>query len=394
VNIGTLGHVDHGKTSLIKALTGIWTDRHSEELKRGITIKLGYAETTFYRCPNKHYYCLADSCPVCKEKPEYSRRISFLDAPGHETLMTTAIAASSIVDGVVLVIAANEECPQPQTLEHVMVMSIMGIKNVVVVQNKIDLVSKEQALQNYNQIKKFLSSKGFEDVPIIPVSANFSVNLDGVIEALETRIPTKEHDTTSDPILYIARSFDINRPGTLIKGLKGGVIGGSVIKGTFHVGDEVEIRPGFEKEEKGRKVYEPIITGVSALHAGDESLQEAIPGGLVAIGTNLDPTFSKSDRLTGNIVGKPGKLPPILDDITIEFHLLERPDLKNPPLALNEAIVVCIGTKTSVGFVESSKHNKVHIKLKGALVGEKGQKVAVCRKIGQRWRLAGYGIML
>jgi len=140
VNIGMVGHVDHGKTSLTKALTGKWTDTHSEELKRGITIKIGYADTTFYKSKDGNEYATEPEAAKNKEKWEVSRHVSFLDAPGHETLMTTTIAASSILDGALLVIAANEQCPQPQTDEHLMVLDILGIKNVVVVQNKIDLV--------------------------------------------------------------------------------------------------------------------------------------------------------------------------------------------------------------------------------------------------------------
>ena len=145
VNIGMVGHVDHGKSTLTLALTGTRTDVHSEEIKRGISIKLGYADVPVYKCTDEsgeEVYSgkkLNDSC-------ELSRVISIVDAPGHETLMATMLSGSSIMNGALLVIAANEKCPQPQTREHLIALDIMGINNIVVVQNKIDLVTRERAM--------------------------------------------------------------------------------------------------------------------------------------------------------------------------------------------------------------------------------------------------------
>src|SRR3989344_8119194 len=156
LNIGTLGHVDHGKSTLVEALTGKWTASHSEELKRGITIKLGYADATIFRCEKENHFttsakCLAHNCDCTPE-----RTVSFVDAPGHETLMATVLAGASLMDGVLFVIAANEKCPQPQTREHLVALSIAGIKNIVVVQTKIDLITKERALESYKEIKNFI----------------------------------------------------------------------------------------------------------------------------------------------------------------------------------------------------------------------------------------------
>jgi len=131
VNIGTLGHVDHGKSTLVQALTGKWTSVHSEELKRGITIKLGYADATVYKCSKCNMLCTSESCPKCFEKCEPIRTLSFVDAPGHETLMATVLSGTSLMDGILFVIAANEKCPQPQTREHLTALEVVGIKNVI-----------------------------------------------------------------------------------------------------------------------------------------------------------------------------------------------------------------------------------------------------------------------
>ena len=245
INIGMIGHVDHGKTSLTQALTGKWTDTHSEELKRGISIRLGYADVTFYRCSHckgSAAYTNKAICPVCGKKTEKLRRVSFVDAPGHETLMTTMLSGAAIMQGAVLTIAANEKCPQPQTTEHLMALKIGGVKNIVVAQNKIDLVEKSEAVESMKKIRAFLESAGYKNVPIIPVAANFGTNLNLLIEAIENSIPTPKFELDKPFRMYCARSFDVNKPGTPPKKLVGGVLGGSIIQGKLKVGDEIEIR--------------------------------------------------------------------------------------------------------------------------------------------------------
>ncbi len=393
VNIGMVGHVDHGKTSLTRALTGKWTDTHSEEVKRGITIKIGYADTTFYKNKEGTAYATAAQAEKEKGKWEVARHVSFLDAPGHETLMTTTIAASSILDGAVLVIAANEKCPQPQTEEHLMVLDILGIKNVVVVQNKIDLIPKEKAIENYKEIKAFLKGSTCEKAPIVPISANYNANIDKLIEAIEKTIPTPKRDPSLPARMYVARSFDVNKPGAEIAKLKGGVLGGSLIQGTLKVGDEIEMLPGIAKKGKEKETIEPIVLKIGALMAGGEPVQEARPGGLIGIATGLDPAVAKSDHLTGNILGKKGTLPPVLSEVEMEYSLLKREGFDNPALKMGEPIVVSAGTATSVGAIVKLKGGSVFLKLKRPICAEKKSKIAITRRLGQRWRLAGFGIL-
>ncbi len=396
VNIGMLGHVDHGKTSITQKLTGSWTDTHSEEVKRGITIRLGYADTIIKKCPkcpDQSGYTVEEKCPNCNSKTKPLRRISILDAPGHETLMMTAISASNIVDGAILVIAANEKCPQPQTLEHLAILEIMGIKNIVVAQNKVDLVSKQQAIENFNQIKKFLSTTGVKDAPVVPVVANKGINIDSLIAEIERTIPTPKRDTKAPPRLYIARSFDVNKPGTKISKLVGGVIGGSVIQGKMNLKDELEMRPGVRFNDKGKEAFNQLRFKIESLGTGKEKLKEAVPGGLIAIGTNLDPSITKSDGLVGNIVGKPGTLPDVLDSIKIEFFKMDRVGIDQTPIRKEEPLVISVGTSTAIAFIEKMKKNKISLKLKTPICADPGAKLAISRRIGQRWRLAGHGIL-
>jgi len=203
LNVGVVGHIDHGKTTLLSKLTGKFTDTHSEELKRGITIKLGYADTTIFKEGNNFN-------KQGKGKPV--RYISFIDAPGHEMLMATMLSGAAIIDAAILVIAANEGI-KPQTREHFMALQAKKIKNIIIVQNKIDLVNKEQALKNYREIKEFVKGTLAEDSKVIPVSAQQEINIDKILEELcNLKIPKKQIDTP--PIFLVARSFDINKPGT------------------------------------------------------------------------------------------------------------------------------------------------------------------------------------
>ena len=204
VNIGLVGHVDHGKTTLTERLSGKWTDVHSEELKRGITIRLGYADATFYSyTKNKETkYTPKDTVKGVRSKPKPLRKVSFVDAPGHESLMATMLAGATIMDGALLLISAAEKCPQPQTREHIMALQIAGIKNVIVVQNKIDLVERDEALKNYEQIKEFLKGTDYEKSPVIPISARYNINIGSLIEAIEKFIPTPKRDPKKEPLLF------------------------------------------------------------------------------------------------------------------------------------------------------------------------------------------------
>ncbi len=395
VNIGMVGHVDHGKSTLTKALTGTKTDIHSEEIKRGISIKLGYAETSVYKCRGpggEEFYSREKTNGDC----ELDRVISFVDAPGHETLMATMLSGSSIMNGALLVIAANEKCPQPQTREHLTALDIMGIKNIVVVQNKIDLVTRERALESYNEIKSFLKGSSAENAPVIPVSAYHNSNIDTLFRAIEELIPDPKFDPGAPPRMYVARSFDVNRPGVLPSEMKGGVLGGSLVEGELAVGDEIEIVPGLQMAKGGKQVWENVITTITSLMAGKSSYDRIRPGGLAAVGTTLDPFLTKGDSFTGRIVGKVGQVPPTIFSLTIDSHLLKRvvgfqEEQKVDPIRSKENLMLTVGTSNTVGQVGNVRDGKVEINLKYPVAAFEGERVAVGRRISNRWRLIGYG---
>jgi translation initiation factor 2 subunit 3 len=395
INIGMLGHVAHGKTSLVEAISGKLTLTHSEELKRGITIRLGYADASIYKCPNCGKYSTSPKCPFCFSDTELQRTVSFIDAPGHETLMATVLTGTSLMDGAILIIAANEKCPQPQTREHLAVLELMGIKNVIIVQSKIDLVSEQEALKNYHQIKDFVKGTSLEEAPIIPVSSQQRINIDAVLEAIEKFIPTPKRDETKDLKMFVARSFDINKPGAEPEKLVGGVLGGAIAQGKLKLEDEIEIRPGIRLGEK----FQPLFTKVVGLQKAKLDLEEAGPGGLLGILTELDPFLTKSDSLVGNVIGLPGKLPEVFSSLSLEVNLLERvvgsEDLKEmAPIKLNEDLMINVGTARSVGTVVEMKKNRIQLKLKIPVCAEKKDKVVISRQVAGRWRLVGYGVIV
>jgi translation initiation factor 2 subunit 3 len=400
--LGPSGTSTTERPTLTKALTGVWTDRHSEEVKRGISIKLGYADATFYlceRCGAPEGYTTKAKCPRCEHTTRFLRTVSFVDSPGHETLMAIMLSGAAIMDGAMLVIAANEPCPQPQTKEHLMALDIVGAKNIVIVQNKVDLVSEEKARRNYEEILQFVRGTVAEGAPIIPISAHHEVNINMLIAALEEIVPSPKRDPSEEAVMFTARSFDVNRPGTPPPDLLGGVIGGSIVQGVLRVGEEIEIAPGREVEERaGRKTWVPIRTKIRSLHCGGKAVDHADPGGLVAIGTGLDPAMTKADSLSGRVVGKPGKLPPLWDKFTLDLSLLAKvvgtsDDTAVEPVKTREPLMLSVGTATTVGVVTSARESSAEMSLKLPVCATLGQRIAISRRVGGRWRLIGHGIL-
>src|SRR5919198_357000 len=401
VNMGVVGHVDHGKSTLTERLTEERTDRHSEEIRRGISIRLGYADMAIYKCPKDSEPAAYSNTEVCKThnvKGELQRIVSFVDSPGHETLMATMLSGAAIMDGALLVIAANEEVPQPQTKEHLMALGIIGVDKIVIVQNKIDIVDPKQAEENYKQILSFVKGTVAQGAPIVPVSAHHDVNLDALMMMIQKIIPTPKREEAKPAKMYVARSFDVNQPGIGPEKIVGGVLGGSLIQGRLRGGDEIEISPGRQVTVGNKTEWKNLTTSIRSLHSGGASRKDVRPGGLIAIGTNLDPVLTKSDGLVGRVVGPPGSLPEVLMKMTVEVNLLERvvgvaEDLKVEGIKTSEPLMVSVGTATTVGVVTSARENRADMGLKIPVVAEPGQRVAVSRRIGGKWRLIWYGVV-
>ncbi len=384
LNIGVVGHIDHGKTTLLSRLTGKFADTHSEELKRGITIKLGYAQTTIFKKGNTYN----------QKEGEPIKYISFIDAPGHEMLMATMLSGAAIIDSAILVIAANEGI-KPQTKEHFMALQAKGIKNIIIVQNKIDLVSKEKAFENFKIIKEFTKGTIAENAPIIPISAQQNVNIDKLLETI-ANLEVPKRDESLDPVFLVARSFDINKPGTEIKNLKGGVLGGILKQGKLKVGDEIEIKPGLSVKKNNQYSYEPLTTKIISIHKGEDSVQELSPGASISIETNLDPYMTKTDSLTGCVVSTKGTLPEITSKVKVKTKLFEEvlgSEQKEQvaEIRTKEMLMLSVNTTITVGTVEKISKDEVEMNLNIPIVALKGDNVGIARNITGHWRLIGFG---
>lgn len=239
--IGTAGHIDHGKTTLIKALTGRETDRLKEEKERGISIELGF---TYFDLPS-------------------GQRAGIIDVPGHEKFIRNMLAGVIGIDIILFVVAADEGV-MPQTIEHLAILDLIGVKNGFIVITKSDLVDEDWLELVKEEIKESTKGTFLENSKMIPVSSTKKIGLNEVIkeiDRLSSLIETK--DTNDLPRLPIDRVFTIQGFGT--------VVTGTLLSGVLKVGDEIEIYP------------KSIITKIRNLQVHDKDVKVAYAGQRVAV---------------------------------------------------------------------------------------------------------------
>ncbi|KAM7467010.1 hypothetical protein LguiB_014572 [Lonicera macranthoides] len=417
INIGTIGHVAHGKSTVVKAISGVQTVRFKRELERNITMKLGYANAKIYKCEDeacprplcfKSYGSDKEDSPFC-DVPGYEhcrmkllRHVSFVDCPGHEIFMTTMLNGATIMDGAFLLIAANESFPQPQTLEHLLAVEMLNLQHIIILQNKVDMVSEDVAKNQHKAIQEEIKDTAAKDSPVIPISAQLKCNIDVVCEYIVKKIPVPRRNFTSPPHMIVIRSFDVNKPGYGIDDMKGGVVGGSITRGVLKVNQIVELRPGLTgKDENGNAKCIPIYTRVVSLCAEQNELQFAVPGGLIGIGTTMDPSLSRSDKLVGQILGEIGTLPEVFTEIKISINLLShllgvktKDNAKGAEvskLAKGEILQLNILSMVVGAKVISVKARHAILELRKPVCASVGDKVALSRRIESHWRLIGWG---
>jgi len=414
INLGTIGHVAHGKSTVVKALSSVQTVRFKNELERNITIKLGYANAKIYKCTNPD--CPAPECyasygsgkedsplcqrPGCGHRMELLRHVSFVDCPGHDILMATMLTGAAIMDAALLLIAGNETCPQPQTSEHLAAVEIMNLSNIIIIQNKVDLVTREQAVKQHKDILRFVKGTVAEGSPIIPISAQLHYNIDALCQAIVEHVPIPVRDFAASPRMTIIRSFDVNKPGAQIQDLLGGVAGGTINNGVLRLGDEIEVRPGVVRREGTKFVCRPIRSRVVSLFAESNELQYAVPGGLIGVGTKIDPTLCRGDRLVGHVLGEAGKLPKVYSELEVNFFLLRHllgvkgdngSNVRVSKLATGEIVMVNIGSTSTGARVSAIKGDLAKLVLQVPVCTLVGEKFALSRRIDKNWRLIGWG---
>lgn len=412
INVGTIGHVAHGKSTLVKAISGVQTVRFKNELERNITIKLGYANAKVYKCPKCPrpgcYWAFgsatedAPECPGCGTPCDLLRHLSFVDCPGHDILMATMLNGAAVMDGALLLVAANEACPQPQTSEHLAAVEIMRLAHLVILQNKVDLVPAAHAKQQYHDIREFVRGTAAEKAPVVPISAQLKYNTDAVVEYIVRRVPVPKRDFTAPARMIVIRSFDVNKPGTTVDQLEGGIAGGSILQGVLRKGQEVEVRPGrVIKDAQGQVKCEPIRARVCSLFAERNALAYAVPGGLIGVGTSMDPTLTRADRLVGQVLGDPGSLPDVFTELEINFFLLRRllgvktekgeKGSKVRKLERGEVLMLNIGSMCTGARVAACKGDLARCQLTVPVCTTEGEKIALSRRVEKHWRLIGWG---
>ena len=321
VIISTQGRVANGKSSLIRALTGINPMKFTKEAEKNMTIKLGYTNAKFYKCdtcPEPWCYQVNQKdCGLCGRQTTMKLHVSFVDSPGHNDLQATALSGASNMDFCLLLVAAD--CEQdPESNEHYKAIKILGLeKSTIVLHNKIDLVTKDKALEHWDKLKQTYNPK-----LILPICAQFGFGLNYLtqflVESIGNPINQKLYDKINLPLkVSIIRSFDVNKPSTSVDKMVGAVVGGTIKTGSIKIGDKVRIIPGVVLSNGQNH---PIEAYVESLKTDSTSLDVAYPGGLVGIGLSIDPTLSKEDRLVGNfIIGIEDNTHKIFKTCTIEY---------------------------------------------------------------------------
>eukprot|EP00808_Paulinella_micropora_P025807 g45038.t1 len=421
INIGTIGHVAHGKSTVVKAISGVQTVRFKTELERNITIKLGYANAKIFKCddekcPRPQNYCSYGSSapakpicqrPGCGSTMTLQRHVSFVDCPGHDILMATMLNGAAVMDAALLLVAGNEPCPQPQTSEHLAAVEIMKLRHILILQNKIDLVKEKEAAQQYDEIVQFIRGTVADQAPIIPISAQMKLNIEVICEYICKKIPIPKRNFTDSPRLIVIRSFDINKPGFEVDDLKGGVAGGSILQGVLSVGMEIEVRPGIvTKDKQGRVKCIPIRSTIQSLFAEHNDLKFAVPGGLIGVGTQIDPTLTRADRLVGQVLGEVGKLPETFTELEISYFLLRRllgvkaesskdgeakKKSKVKRLQKGEILMVNIGSTSTGARIIGVERDVAKVALTSPVCTSEGEKLALSRRVDKHWRLIGWG---
>lgn len=294
---GTAGHIDHGKTALIYALTSIDTDRLPEEKERGMTIDLGFA---WMKLPS-------------------GEKVGIVDVPGHENLIKNMIAGATGIDAVILVIDANEGW-MPQTEEHFQIVDLLDIKYGIIAITKIDLVDQSRLNFVEKQIKDRLKNTAFFNAPLIKVSTVKNIGIDGIKSAIQDLIPRmKPKRDIEKPRLSIDRVFNIKGSGT--------VVTGTLVGGTLHQGMEVTIFPSYKKSR------------LRSLQAYKEKVEKAFPGSRVAL--NL-VGMEKNELRRGDIVFGTKQIK-ASKNIDARIQLL--PQLKKYSLTNRTELFFSIGTK-------------------------------------------------
>lgn len=395
LNIGCLGSVSDGKSTTVYQLTGIKTQRHSNEKTRNITIKPGYANMKIWKSKEGDYKTTGSEINEM-DNYELVHHLSFVDCPGHQELILTMMSSVSLMKGAIVVVSAGEPISKkPQLIQHLAAAKIAGLEKLIIIFNKLDLITKDMALERKKELDELLEKLDIKPQYIIPTCLNKKLGLNYIVQAIMELFPINNINTNEKSEFRITRSFDINKPGTDWNNVKGGVIGGSLLTGKLNIDDEIEIRPGFVNKRKDNTFFiQPFKTKILSLQTDKTSLNEIYPGGLVAIGTSIDPFYIKDDKLSGNVIGKIGTLPSVYYHITIKGQLTNQFDCDYKPL-VNDNIYLQIGNINTLSILKSIENDIYKFELSKPVCINDNSLILMCSdhtdKTSDVLKIIGYG---
>lgn len=407
VNIGCLGSVTDGKSSMVNSVCGIKTQRHSSEHIKNITIKLGYANAKIFKCPScpePSCYESYDSkkkkakCENCDSNMDLIKHISFVDCPGHNDLLLTMMSGVSVMDHSIVVVSAADNIQEKRQLkEHISAANVSELNNYLVCLNKLDLIDKDTAKNKYDELNLLLKNTPIEKAQVIPTSFNRGYNKKWLLHHICTELKEVNRDLESPPIFRITRSFDINKPGSNISDLLGGVLGGTLVKGKMNVGDVIEIRPGIVKKSANGLTFKPLLTTITSIKSENNSLKTVIPGGLIGIGTDLDAYYTKNDTAVGNTIGHPGSLPDVYTDIEGTYTVMEKMFDNSDPnifkIKANEMVLINVNSISIACKVTSLSSDTIKLNLIGKLLClEEGDIIIISKKLAEGCKIVGKAI--
>ena len=384
MNIGCLGSVSHGKSTMVKLITGKSTQQHSKEKVRNITMKVGYANAKIY---------MKDDKLTTDDTGKLVHHFSFVDCPGHHELIEVMMTGANLMDGGIVVVAGNQSISeQPQLRQHLLTAKLVGIKKLIFVLNKLDLITKTLALERKYQLEEYLKEFDIENPVIIPMALNLGLNEEYLLQGIMNEFPPILDEKNKDTLVFsISRSFDINKNGINPLKMKGGVVGGSVISGKLSVGDKILISPGQIKysKEKDKWINKPFTSTVISLKSERDNLEDIGCGGLTAVGMDIDPFFTQNDRLKGQILHTDKDSVRGVSEIICNVVTLDKIKFSK-----NQVLTLQVGCSTIQGKITNIKKNNITFKLNKLIVIYSGVKVLISNKKDKMIDLLGVGTIL
>ena len=396
INIGCLGSVSDGKSSMVSTFTGINTQKHSSEKIRNITVKQGYGNMKVWQHDDKYFTTNSQQTEYLHDGIEYELKnhISFVDCPGHQELIGVMLSSIALMDGVIIVISVDKAPHEkPQLLQHLAAVVLGKFDKIIICLNKIDLVTKDVVLQRKEELDIMLEQYGICPFAVIPTCFNKKIGLNYLTKAImELFNPSEfENKKSTIPYFHISRSFDINKPGTNWANLKGGVIGGSLSSGKFAKNDVIEIRPGILVGKTPKISCKPIHTNISTIKTDTTEIDEVQPGGLVGIGTDIDPLYCKDNYLTGNIAGLVGTLPSVFMEITVDINKVELFGFTWDP-KVKDQVEIQIGTHMANSVsVQKIKKKTITFLFVSPVCIPDNQHIVICRTINGILKIVAEG---